>query len=393
MHAYWNKLALVVAQNSVQEAMEIFDRAISPGVLSCSVEMWQCYCDFAVHHNIDIGDDEIRNIFERCLEVVGSDYPADSLWAMYIRWEEEKSRWDEVSSLFCRVLSQPVRNLSSFWSSFVDHATNHTIERAATPSEKIQIENQLNIEADNDVTLTTDALAAKMQQMIFLCRKSSFDQTLAEISKTLLFEMKTKRSYFHFKLPVPTQTANWMEYLTYSESCGDINKTIHLFERSLIPLNLYPGIWARYAMFVLQKQGAAEAHEIWKRASLSPLKEDPELMRLRGLFEESIQNYDDSDKLHQSLENQKSAAAALVVAFHILRECGHRTGTVDVAVERFQVILLEFLAVTIKTVGFCVSIFRFIQNREEMRCRCAEGVGYGCSFGSGACGSSFDRAR
>jgi hypothetical protein len=74
---------------------------------------------------------------------------------------------------------------------------------------------------------------------------------------------------------------------------------------------------------------------------------------LRGLFEESIQQFDESEKLHQTLEKQKSAAAALAVAFHVLRE-GRRTDTLHAAMERLQLILMEFLSVTIRPLDYAL---------------------------------------
>ena len=94
MHIYRNKLALIVRQSNregcAKEAMTIFEESVSHEVLEASVDMWQFYCDFAMKHGMDFSDDDVRNIFNRALNVIGSDYDSDEIWSMFIRFEEEK---------------------------------------------------------------------------------------------------------------------------------------------------------------------------------------------------------------------------------------------------------------------------------------------------------------
>jgi hypothetical protein len=194
LHIYWNKWALFVQQNGkdspIRESLSIFERSVAPATLQASVEMWHSYCDFLVHHDVEIPADEIRATFQRALDIVGSDYPSDTIWSLYIQWEQEKSKWDNVSALFCRVLDRPIRNLASFWKSFAEHANHHSIESAATPQEKSEIDAKLNMEAEDDVTLTADVLVKRMQQMIFAYRRRSYGETLSMLGQKELFEKK-----------------------------------------------------------------------------------------------------------------------------------------------------------------------------------------------------------
>jgi tetratricopeptide (TPR) repeat protein len=235
--------------------------------------------------------------------------------------------------------------LNTFWTSFCEHAKSHSIERAATPQEKSEIDSKLNAEAESDVTLTVDMLAAKMQQMVFACRRESFLQTEQQLAGIAMYEQKIERTYFHFKLPNPVQIANWSEYLALIEKFGDFDRTVHLYERALIPLNLLPALWARYANFLVRHGAADRAAELWRRGESSPVSQTVEFQRLRGLFEESMNAFDASAEIHARLEGVTAADAQITVVYHLLRE-GSRTGDFDRMKARAHEILSNFLMAT-----------------------------------------------
>lgn len=332
MHIYWNKYALVVQQhnatNSVRDALDIFDHAVAPGVLSASVEMWEFYCDFVTKYNFDITEDDIRAVFERALASVGRDYSSDCVWSMYIRWEEEKGNYDRVSALFARVLNAPIRSLNSFWNSFAEHAINHSIEKAASPKEKEEIDVKINEIADNDVSLTVEELNNKTQQMIYDMKHQCFLNTMEKLSTTVFYEYKIRRSYFHFQKPGELQIANWYEYINYVMCTEtDPKRVKHLFERCLIPCNFCPEMWIKYASYVASID-MMEVQEILKRADASPLGRDPEYQRLKGLFLESLGQYDMSNAVFKTLEDNGTAAAAISYSSFLIRE-GNRNGNIE----------------------------------------------------------------
>lgn len=332
MHIYWNKYALVVQQhnstNSVRDALDIFDQAVAHGVLEASVEMWEYYCDFVTKYNFDITEDDIRGVFERAVMNIGRDYNSDRIWSMYIHWEEEKGNYDKVSALFARALSLPIRSLDSFWNSFVEHANNHSIEKAASPKEKAEIDVKINEIADNDVSLTVDELSNKTQQLIFELRHQCYENAVETLNTTIFYEYKIRRSYFHFQKPGELQIANWYEYIDYVINTEtDVNKVKHLFERCLIPCNFCPEIWIKYASYV-SNIDQLEAQEILKRADLSPIRRDPEFQRLKGLFLESLSQYDLAKNVFDILEDNNSASAAISYSSYLIRE-GTRNGNVE----------------------------------------------------------------
>lgn len=48
-----------------------------------------------------------------------------------------------------------------------------------------------------------------------------------------------------------TELHNWREYLQFMESQGDVEATIDVFERCLIPCANYTEIWLRYVDFLV----------------------------------------------------------------------------------------------------------------------------------------------
>ncbi|OHT10992.1 hypothetical protein TRFO_19475 [Tritrichomonas foetus] len=327
LHVYWNKWALIVYQNntnnSLRESVEIFEKAVAPGVLEDSVEMWQCYCEFITKYSFDLTDDEVRSTLERAISIVGNDYQSDSIWSIYIHWEDEHQRYDNVSALYARVLSRPIRNLDVFFQNFTEHSQSHSIERAASAQEKSLIDDQLNQEADNDVTLKADDLDRRMQELIYEKRREVYYETLQLLSQRHFFEVKIRRTYFHFTRPNPSQIANWYEYLNYEESQGDIKRIKHLYERCLIPCNMCPDIWIKYANFLINSQEAQpnEAFQLLERANKGIVSREPEFQRLYGLFIEATQGEEQASVIYSKLQDVPSATAKIAVASFYLR-CG-----------------------------------------------------------------------
>ena len=323
MHVYWNKWALLLhsnnPQNSMKDSVEIFERAISPGVLEASVDMWQCYCEFVTRYKFDLDDSQVKSVLERAIDCVGSDYNSDTIWSIYIRWEYENGRYDNVSALYGKLLALPIRNLDKFFQNFYEHSNAHSIERAATPIERSEIDQQINREFDNDVTMTADLQYQRMQTLIFEKKQQVYYQSLEKLREKQFFEVKIRRTYFHFTRPNPGQIANWYEYITYVETKEDINQIIHLYERCLIPCNMCPDIWIKYAQFLSSNNLHEHVESLLNRAKTGLISSDPEFQRLYGLFLEANERDEEASIVFAKLLSTPSAIAKTAVAAYYLR--------------------------------------------------------------------------
>lgn len=347
LHIYWNKLAIFLYENgpnnSVKDSIEVFEQSVKQGVLYHSAEMWQCYCTFATEScNIELGQDGVRNILERAVTAVGGDYQSDTIWSTYIQWENNNHNFDNVSALYMRVLSQPVRHLETFLENLFEHAKICSIEKAATPIERAQIDDQVNKEAENDIIKAAD-IGPRMTTLILEKRQQSYLQTAEAINKRQYFENKIRRTYFHFTRPNPIQIANWYQYIEFETISGDVQRTQHLYERCLIPCQMCPNIWINYATFLYSVGKVAEAEELLEQRAFNGLVGmDVEFLRLYGMFEESRENLQKASIIFEKINDEmtkpngrffNSGSARIALSSYYLRHTELQDRAIPVLVD------------------------------------------------------------
>ena len=305
MHIYWNKLALIIRNKtqSARESISIFTKSISYENLRYSVDMWYLYCEFITNYSAEFSDSDIRSIFEEALQCVGSFYQSDSIWSLYINWEERKGNYKQVSNLFPRVLTQQIRNLEEFWNSFLQHIKKYPIEDVITIEEHNYIEQLVSDIVEKEDLTTFESINEARRTLTFDLRHKKYTETIQKLSEKLYFEMKLKRSYFHFDLPNNSQISNWIQYISLNESLENNEITKNLYERCLIPCYLIPEIWIKYSLFILNIEGEEESLKILNRAFNSPLKIHSKFLYLYGTFLESINQLNLSNEIFEKLIN------------------------------------------------------------------------------------------
>jgi len=322
MHIYWNKLALLIKNktSSPRESINTFVKSVAPNVLQFSVDMWYCYCDFINTFSVEFSENDVRSVFEQAISFVGNDYNSDTIWSMYINWEEKKGNIKNTAALFSVVLTKPIRNLEKFWESFEKHISRFPVEDVVTTEENNEIDQIVrDIIEKNDFSPSESITRVRKEQTLEL-RKRKYSEAVQAVSQKILYEMKIKRTYFHFQRPNESQLANWNQYLTFVESLGDINQTKYLYERALIPCSLCPEIWIRYANFILANEGQEFALSLLERAADSPLKADPLFIHLHGLFLESIGDSSGAGYLFEKLDLLAPSIDGIIYyAFRMIR--------------------------------------------------------------------------
>ena len=318
MHIYWNKLALLVRTktSSSREASSVFIEALKNKSLQNSVDFWFLYCDFMSSHSAEFTELDIRSVFEKALESVGNDFNSDAIWSLYISWEQTRGNTKQASLLFARVLSTPVRNLEEFWKSFIKHAEEHPMEDCVTAEEKANIEKQVSETVDQKDLSTAQAIDRERKELTLSLRKEKYIETVTKQRTFLIYEMRIKRTYFHFKLPDAEQVANWNEYINCVEATGDVELTKHIFERCLIPCNLSADLWMKYALFVQASEGNEAAIEVMDRAAETALCASPSYYRQRGVFFEILKDEENAAKAYDKLQEFQTAEAVISLALY-----------------------------------------------------------------------------
>ena len=315
LHIYWSKLATIQRSKtqSAREAVPIFLEALKEGNLYYSVEMWYSYCEFIKTYSAEFTELDIRDAFEKAVSAVGMDYTSDTIWSLYLNWEQERGNVSRVSALFPRILSMPIRNIDKFWMLFMQHIESHPIDDCVTPEELAQIEREISDETD---LVTTESINKARSEKILQIRTDKYNQTVQNISSVLLYEMKIHRIYFHFQVPSDEEIANWMMYLQYIESLNDVERTKHLFERCLIPCNFSPEIWMRYIDYIQSNEGVENAVHVAQRAEQTALQIDPSFLKKCGTFYELIGDLENAKRIYFNLSQIKTAESAIAVALY-----------------------------------------------------------------------------
>ncbi|CAL1158404.1 unnamed protein product, partial [Cladocopium goreaui] len=73
------------------------------------VDLWVHYCQAAV--SADGAEDGLRELFEKAVETVGSDWRAFPLWDLYMNFEEKNRRWKRLGSVLRRAMVVPMEGL------------------------------------------------------------------------------------------------------------------------------------------------------------------------------------------------------------------------------------------------------------------------------------------
>ena len=87
-----------------------------------------------------------------------------------------------------------------------------------------------------------------------------FNLNEAEVNKRKKFEELIKRPYFHTKPLEKTQLKNWLDYLDFEISLGDMSRILVLFERCLIACCLYEDFWLKVCDIPLVSRHGSNIH-------------------------------------------------------------------------------------------------------------------------------------
>ena len=325
LHIYWQKLARIQRDktSSARDAVPIFLKALSEGVLYYSVDLWYYYCEFMKTYSAEFTEMDIRSTFEDAIAAVGMDYTSDTIWNLYINWEKERGNNKRVSALLRKVLSIPIRKINQFWNQFQEHISTNPVDDFFTQQEINALEQEIN---EEDLVTTESFQRTRLEKMFQIIR-NEYNKTINKLSKIIVFESKIRRHYFHFKVPSDEEMSNWVLYLNSLQGESDEDQDTdnkdalvrRLFERCIIPCNLSPDIWMRYAYY-FQKRGDIEnAKIIIQRAEQTALQIDPTFLAKAAHFYEIINDQENVNRIYKKLSTMKTAESAISLAMYRMR--------------------------------------------------------------------------
>ena len=222
------------------------------------------------------------------------------LWDRYIDFEKSKKKWENVGSLYWRVIKVPTEKLHDYYGKFklFMDAKGRKMEHygAASP---VHPDKASLIFDPNDPCMTQTDYDTKVEMHFSaLCEVNrqnrlneiihTYENTLKEYNKRRAFEAGVKRTFFHAKSIDEQQLGVWRKYLEFEENEGSYDKIVLLYERCVVPLCCYAEFWERYALFLYKVHGEEAARTLYQRAIQKFMKSRPDLYLAQGRFEETL---------------------------------------------------------------------------------------------------------
>ncbi|KAJ5068957.1 pre-mRNA-processing factor 39 [Anaeramoeba ignava] len=266
---YWNKYSLLDLEN--QE--EIYERAVK--VAYYCVDIWIFYCRYSIENK---PPDFTRNLFERAIEAVGTDFFSTNLWNDYIEWEFSQNKPENVTKIYQKVIQIPIQQIEIYWQNYKRHAQTRPLSELE-PENLSQNENEEKKENEQNNLFKLQTILQKQEQ--------EFQKTLVKFNKIIIYESGILRPYFHIHPLDDQQLYIWNSYLNYAEEQYKLNLesfefVIKLYERSVISCSLYPSFWLKFALFYEENNKIQEARNIFQKATQIFIPNRPKIQNIKN---------------------------------------------------------------------------------------------------------------
>ncbi|MQL81630.1 hypothetical protein Taro_014096 [Colocasia esculenta] len=232
----------------------------------------------------------LDRLYERGLASVGKDYNCNILWDKCIAFEHSHKQLHHLVYIYIRSLRFPSKKLHSYYQSFRElvaiwqeemKCQNIAMEplEAAVTCELVEMSMGNDFEFRNLICDLLDQAVGLLRPETFmkiLTIGEYFYQKSTNIDdKIHYFEAQIWRPYFHMKPLDEYQLQIWHQYLDFVDMQGDLDWTVKLYERCLIPCASYPEFWVRYIETMETRGGREIANLALARASKTFLKRIP----------------------------------------------------------------------------------------------------------------------
>eukprot|EP00435_Cladocopium_sp_Y103_P049809 s428_g15.t1 len=106
---YWKRLAdLQTRTCGAESGLNVYVKALK--LAPACVDLWVHYCQAAYVAASD-GEDGLRELFEKAVDTVGSDWRAFPLWDLYMNFEEKNRCWKRLGFVLRRAMVVPMEGL------------------------------------------------------------------------------------------------------------------------------------------------------------------------------------------------------------------------------------------------------------------------------------------
>ncbi|KAL0321336.1 UNVERIFIED_CONTAM: Pre-processing factor 39 [Sesamum radiatum] len=280
-----------------QEAVNVYERGVEAAKFS--VGFWVDYFTFGA---TCFGDPEdVRRLFGRAVSFVGKDYFCHILWDKYMKYEFSREGWSFLAQSYIQALRFPTRKLHFYYNNFKQFVANleeemgyeknnsSEAEQVSVPCAAVEISRDEISLVIKDLLDSSDRyLKSKALERYRSIGEGFYQEASQTDEKIKCFEAKIGRRYFYVTPLDDDQLDNWHLYLDFIEKQDNLDWTMNVYERCLIPCANYPEFWMRYVEFLGSKGGCELANSALDRATQIFLKNVREIHLFSARFKEHI---------------------------------------------------------------------------------------------------------
>ncbi|XP_011085285.1 uncharacterized protein LOC105167319 isoform X3 [Sesamum indicum] len=280
-----------------QEAVNVYECGVEAAKFS--VGFWVDYFTFGA---TCFGDPEdVRRLFGRAVSFVGKDYFCHILWDKYMKYEFSQEGWSFLAQSYIQALRFPTRKLHFYYNNFKQFIANleeemgyeknnsSEVEQVSVPCAALEISrDEISLVVKDLLDSSDRSLKSKALERYRSIGEGFYHEASQTDEKIKCFEAKIRRRYFYVTPLDNDQLDNWHLYLDFIEKQDNLDWTMNVYERCLIPCANYPEFWMRYVEFLESKGGCELANSALDRATQIFLKNVPEIHIFSARFKEHI---------------------------------------------------------------------------------------------------------
>ncbi|EFC35474.1 predicted protein, partial [Naegleria gruberi] len=238
LFGYWKKYATLTYQvtQSYEKTIQVYEKSVDKktGIFN-NPDLWANYCLFVAEQSPDVN--EIRNLFEKAIQIIGNDYYARTLWENYIEFEISQDEYEKVVKLYKRAIQVPCRDLTLICSNTsinntssvvcggvgdgnsINNTTNNNTTDTLSSSSNVDVNSNQNVNIKQIIqTSEEEAIyqqSQKLNDLTSYWREQLYMPTKKELERIRSFEDLIRRPYFH---PQPFQDYELEHFRKYIEN-------------------------------------------------------------------------------------------------------------------------------------------------------------------------------
>ncbi|KAK4386505.1 Pre-processing factor 39 [Sesamum angolense] len=235
---------------------------------------------YAYHKGKRCGPQEAVNVYERGVETAKFSV---GFWVDYFTF-----------GATCFGDPEDVRRFKQFVANLEEemgYEKNHSskAEQVSVPCAAMEISrDEISLVVKDLLDSSDRSLKSKALERYRSIGEGFYQEASQTDEKIKGFEAKIRRRYFYVTPVDNDQLDNWHLYLDFIEKQDNLDWTMNVYERCLIPCANYPEFWMRYVEFLESKGGCELANSALDRATQIFLKNVPEIHLFSARFKEHI---------------------------------------------------------------------------------------------------------